>query len=115
LLTGPLISLITPVYNRASLLAETIESILSQTYENWELILVDDGSDEATLTLLYSYEKKDDRIKVLQRNRLPKGAQTLLRCTIEMVRKSGKKSFSIKQRQYYCTVHLCRILRFNHE
>ena len=71
-----LISLITPVYNRTSLLAETIESIRFQTYKNWELILVDDGSDAITLNLLHSYEKKDGRIKILQRNRLPKGAQT---------------------------------------
>ncbi|HEX5152065.1 MAG TPA: glycosyltransferase family 2 protein [Parafilimonas sp.] len=74
--TEPLISIITPVYNRASLIPATIDSIIAQTYKDWELILVDDGSDNNTLNVLRQYEKKDTRVKVFERNRLPKGAQT---------------------------------------
>lgn len=46
--TSPLISIILPTYNRAALIGETIESIRLQTYTNWELIIVDDGSDDNT-------------------------------------------------------------------
>jgi glycosyltransferase involved in cell wall biosynthesis len=69
-----LVTLVSPVYNRISLIPETIESVLSQTYKNWELILVDDGSDIATLELLHSFEQKDARIKIFERDRSPKGA-----------------------------------------
>lgn len=44
----PKVSIILPTYNRAGLIAETIESIQNQTYSNWELIIVDDGSDDDT-------------------------------------------------------------------
>ena len=42
----PKISIIMPTYNRAAFIGETIESVRSQTYQNWELIIVDDGSDD---------------------------------------------------------------------
>jgi glycosyltransferase involved in cell wall biosynthesis len=67
---------ITPVYNRASLLPETIESIIAQTYTNWELLLIDDGSDEQTTSLLQHYQQQDKRIQFFKRNREPKSAQT---------------------------------------
>jgi len=57
-LESPIISIIIPTYNRAALLPETIQSILSQNYASWELLMIDDGSDEATRNLLFSYEKK---------------------------------------------------------
>ena len=44
----PKVSIILPTYNRAGLITETIESIQNQTYSNWELIIVDDGSDDNT-------------------------------------------------------------------
>jgi glycosyltransferase involved in cell wall biosynthesis len=44
----PQVSIILPTYNRAGLIAQTIESIQNQTYSNWELIIVDDGSDDNT-------------------------------------------------------------------
>ncbi len=47
----PLVSVITPTFNRASLLAEAIDSVLQQTYPNWELIIWDDGSTDATPSL----------------------------------------------------------------
>ena len=45
-MTEPLVSIIIPVYNRADLIGETLNSIGQQTYENWECILVDDGSTD---------------------------------------------------------------------
>lgn len=72
-----LVSVIIPVYNRANLLAYTLDSIAEQTYTNWECIIVDDGSVDDTLTIAKSYENKDSRFKVFTRpNYLTKGANS---------------------------------------
>ena len=44
----PLVSIVIPTYNRADLIGETIQSVIDQTYKNWELIIVDDGSSDQT-------------------------------------------------------------------
>ncbi len=59
-----LISLIVTIYNRQNYLASTIESILAQTYTNFELILWDDGSTDDSLAIARSYAERDSRIKV---------------------------------------------------
>ncbi|WP_405420009.1 glycosyltransferase family 2 protein [Marinobacter flavimaris] len=59
---NPLVSIVTPTYNRSDFLPEAIESVLSQTYENLELIIVDDGSTDDTQALVESYQK-DPRIR----------------------------------------------------
>lgn len=58
------ISVIVPVYNRADLISETIESILNQTYKNFELIIVDDGSTDNTEEVIGKF--KDSRIKYIK-------------------------------------------------
>jgi glycosyltransferase involved in cell wall biosynthesis len=70
------ISIIIPVYNRQDLVKETLDSVLSQTYQNWECIVVDDGSSDNTWLVLEEYSKIDNRIKIHRRNREPKGAPT---------------------------------------
>lgn len=62
-LSGPLISVILPVYNRASWVARAIDSVLSQTYQNFELLVIDDGSTDDTSRVLESY---GSRLKVLK-------------------------------------------------
>ena len=62
-----LVSIIIPVFNRASLLPETLDSIVSQTYLNWECIIVDDGSTDSSLNVALGYAKKDNRFKVHSR------------------------------------------------
>lgn len=63
------VSVIFPVYNRESLLDRAISSVLDQDYKNWELIAVDDGSDDNSLNILLSFARNDKRIKVIhQRN-----------------------------------------------
>jgi glycosyltransferase involved in cell wall biosynthesis len=62
----PFISIILPTYNRAHLVIETIDSILNQSYIHWELIVIDDGSDDDTATLICKI--KDDRIKYFKLN-----------------------------------------------
>lgn len=70
-----LISIIIPVFNREHLIAETLDSIISQSYANWECLIVDDGSTDNTLQLLEAYNKKDSRILCYSRdNSKPKGA-----------------------------------------
>lgn len=58
-----MVSVIMPTYNRAYIIRTAIQSVLEQTYSNWELIIVDDGSEDETKQILQEY--KDERIKVL--------------------------------------------------
>lgn len=69
-----MVSIITPVYNRAELLIETAQSVFNQTYTNWEWIIVDDGSSTDCLHKLEILANQDQRIKLLKRTREPKGA-----------------------------------------
>jgi len=62
----PLVSIITPVFNSEKLLSETIESVLNQTYKNWEHLIVDDGSDDCSWVVIQSYAEKDNRIKAFR-------------------------------------------------
>lgn len=70
-----LVSIIIPTYNRAYLLGETLDSILAQTYTNWECIVVDDGSTDESQLLFETYKSKDSRFQFLRRPKTkPKGA-----------------------------------------
>ena len=63
-----LFSIIIPTYNRANLIGKAIDSVLAQTYHNWELIIIDDGSTDNTRDVVRSYN--DNRIKYFyQENR----------------------------------------------
>ena len=57
----PLISVIIPCYNQAKYLPETLDSVLCQTYQNWECIIVNDGSEDASESVALSYCEKDKR------------------------------------------------------
>ena len=61
------ISIIVPIYNVEKQLSTCIESILNQTFMNFELILVDDGSPDKCGEICDEYEKKDKRIKVIHK------------------------------------------------
>lgn len=70
------ISIIVPIYNVENYLPSCIDSILKQTYENLEIILVDDGSPDNCPTICDKYEKSDDRIRVIhQKNKGLSGAR----------------------------------------
>lgn len=60
----PLVSVITPTYNHERYLADCIQSVLKQSYPNWEMIIVDDGSTDSTLQLARNYAATDQRIRV---------------------------------------------------
>jgi len=68
----PLISVVMPVYNSGTLIHQTIQSILNQTYTNFEFIIIDDASKDNTLKTIKNYQKKDKRIKIIQ-NKQNKG------------------------------------------
>lgn len=65
-----LVSIITPTYNAARFIGETIESVLRQTYPHWELLITDDCSSDDTVHVIEGYAQKDSRIKlfVLKQN-----------------------------------------------
>jgi glycosyltransferase involved in cell wall biosynthesis len=62
----PLISIIIPVYNGEKYLRQCLNSVLSQTYENWELLLIDDGSTDPSSYICDEYAS-DSRIIVIHR------------------------------------------------
>lgn len=62
----PLVSVIIPVYDSQEFIAEAIESVIRQTYQNWEMIIVDDKSTDDSVKIAKSYVEKDSRIKVFE-------------------------------------------------
>lgn len=62
------VSIIVPVYNVAKYLAECIQSVLDQTFQSWELILVNDGSKDCSGAICDDYATKDDRIRVIHKS-----------------------------------------------
>ena len=63
-----LVSIIVPVYNASNYLYKCIDSILNQTYKNWELLLIDDGSVDNSLEICSRYKKYDNRILVIHKD-----------------------------------------------
>ncbi|KRJ22110.1 glycosyl transferase [Acinetobacter baumannii] len=61
-----LVSIITPSYNSAKYIGKTIDSVISQTYKKWELIIIDDCSTDSSVEIIKDYENKDNRIKLIQ-------------------------------------------------
>lgn len=62
----PLVSIITPVYNAESFLEDTFNSVMSQKYQNWEWILVDDVSSDNSLEVIKRLQLEEPRIKIIQ-------------------------------------------------
>ncbi len=73
---SPILSVVVPAFNAENYVDDFIKCITEQTYDNWELILVDDGSMDRTVELIHSYCLSDSRIKLFVRDRLPKGANS---------------------------------------
>ena len=62
----PSVSIITPMYNSEEFLSESIQSVLNQTYKNWELILIDDNSTDNTLKIAEAFSKRYPNIKLFK-------------------------------------------------
>lgn len=67
------VSIIMPNYNSANFVGESIQSIISQTYSNWQLIICDDGSTDNSIEVINSFLSQDNRIMLIQ-NKYNKGA-----------------------------------------
>jgi glycosyltransferase involved in cell wall biosynthesis len=67
-MSKPLISIIIPSYNRATLIKETLQSVVTQSSADWQCIVVDDGSTDETIAVVSAFAKADSRIQLLQRD-----------------------------------------------
>ena len=63
---SPKVSIILPTYNRAHLIGRAIQSILNQTYQDFEIIIIDDGSKDDTEKIIRGFQEKDNRIKYIR-------------------------------------------------
>lgn len=61
-----LVSIITPSYNSARFIKQTIESVIKQTHQNWEMIIIDDCSIDASVEIIQGYMQKDSRIRLIK-------------------------------------------------
>lgn len=78
-----LISIITPTFNSGQFLKETLDSLISQNFTQWECLLIDYGSTDNTLQIITNYSSRDNRFKLFIRNRNLKGASTCRNIGIE--------------------------------
>ncbi|WP_188016837.1 glycosyltransferase family 2 protein [Pseudocitrobacter sp. 73] len=73
-LNNSLVSIIMPIYNGEAYIHDAISSVKKQSYDNWELIIIDDHSNDASLQIAQKYAEQDERIKVFQTEMLCSGA-----------------------------------------
>ena len=85
----PLVSVIMGVYNEEKTICQCIDSILNQTYTNWEFIICNDCSKDRTLGLLKEYAEKDSRIIVLNNDKNLRLAASLNKCLVVAKGKYG--------------------------
>jgi glycosyltransferase involved in cell wall biosynthesis len=75
-MTEPVVSIIMPCYNYAHVLSDTLNSLLNQTYQSWECIIIDDGSTDGTAQVVEHYSKNDSRfVYIFQQNKGPNAAR----------------------------------------
>ncbi|MFD1020143.1 glycosyltransferase family 2 protein [Thalassobacillus hwangdonensis] len=61
----PLVSVITPAYNAERFIKETMQSVIDQTFTNWEMVIVDDRSQDRTVEYVKEYQQQDERIRLI--------------------------------------------------
>ncbi len=69
----PKISIIMPIYNSENYIKESLNSLINQTFKNFELICINDGSTDNTLNILKEYEKNDERIEIINQDNMGAG------------------------------------------
>jgi len=79
------ITVVIPLFNRASLILDTLYSIQAQTNNNWQCIVVDDASTDNSCKVVSDLAKNDSRIKLVERDRTPKGANTCRNIGLDLV------------------------------
>ncbi|WP_161971746.1 glycosyltransferase family 2 protein [Algoriphagus kandeliae] len=84
-LKKPQVSILIPNYNKAPYIQETLDSVLAQTYTDWECIIVDDHSTDNSWEILENYAEKDSRFKIYRRpGHLPKGGNVCRNFAFEL-------------------------------
>lgn len=81
-----ILSVVIPSYNKPNYLVQMIETIRDQTFTDWELIIVDDGSDKDNKEQVSSYVSQDNRISFIERNRPPKNGDTCRNIGMDLAR-----------------------------
>ena len=104
-----LISIVVPVYKAESFIAKTIEQVMAQTYQNFELILVDDASPDKSADIIKRAAKKDSRIRLLQKN-VNEGAAAARNSGIDCAR--GRYLAFLDADDYWYPKKLSRQLEF---
>ena len=82
---NPTVSVIIPTYNRAHLIGRAIQSVLNQTYQDFEIIIVDDGSTDDTEEVIKKFQRKDERIKYVKHEK-NKGSSAARNTGIKLAR-----------------------------
>jgi glycosyltransferase involved in cell wall biosynthesis len=83
-MTEPLVSVIIPFYNTADYLAEAVDSILEQTYSNYELVLVDNCSNDGSTEIAQTYVGRDPRVRLVRNERFLTQVQNYNRALLEL-------------------------------
>ena len=101
----PFFSVIVPVYNCETYLRECIDSVINQTFSDWELILIDDGSSDASGEICDKYGALDERIVVIHKSN--GGEFSARKAGIDAAR--GKYVIGLDGDDYFLNHHLGRI------
>lgn len=120
-------SIIVPVYNAEKYLSECIESILGQSFDDYELILIDDGSKDISKDICDEYARKDSRIKVIHKNNegvsitrqrgveFSRGEYLCFADADDKLDKHCLESFYLAIKKYNCDMVCAGYIRFNGE
>ena len=98
----PLVSIIVPAYNVESYLSECLDSVISQSYIYWELVLVNDGSMDATPVICDNYALKDKRIHVIHKENT--GVSDSRNRALEKI--TGEYVIFLDADDYWCDIKL---------
>ena len=104
-----LVSIITPTFNAEKFIRATIESVQKQSYQNWEMILVDDASTDQTVTIVKEFAQKDDRIKLTE---LPKNSGNGFARNVALEKAVGKYIAYLDADDLWLPVKLERQIQF---
>lgn len=107
-----LVSIIMPTYNCGKFIARTLDSVVEQVYENWELIIVDDCSNDNTESIVKSYALNDDRIKYVK---LEKNSGAAIARTEAMKIANGKYMAFLDSDDLWIKEKLSKQLKFMQE
>lgn len=83
---GDLVTVVTPNYNSAAYLSDTIRSVVEQTYTNWEMVIVDDGSDDGSFEIAQEWAAGEPRIRVVRHGGTRRGAAYCRNQAIDIAR-----------------------------